>query len=76
MGGLIAGGTMKRMLLLLAGLIAGSPIADVLSNLVQASGDQVGGYIILRSSSSFCAQELFGTQSLSLLSAVPAVPLN
>jgi hypothetical protein len=51
-------------------------VSDVLSNLVERAGDQVGGYIILRSSTPFCAQELFGTQNLSLLSAVSAVPLD
>jgi hypothetical protein len=51
-------------------------LSDVLSNLIQGAGGQVGGYIILRSSSPFFAQELFGTQNLSLLSAVSAQPLN
>ncbi|MFZ0427805.1 MAG: carbohydrate binding domain-containing protein, partial [Acidobacteriota bacterium] len=47
-------------------------ISDLIANLLPATERQVGGYILLSSDRDFLAQELWGTASLSLLSAIPA----
>jgi Leucine-rich repeat (LRR) protein len=52
-------------------LAAGARLSEVLTSLVPASADQVGGYILLESDRPVVAQALFGSLDLEYLSAVP-----
>ncbi len=52
-------------------LTPGQRTSQLLPELVPASAGQQGGYVVLTSDQPIVAQQLFGTFSLSLLSAVP-----
>ncbi len=57
-------------------LAPGTRLSQTLDQLVPASAGQVGGYVVIRSTQPLVGQELFGTTSLSLLSAVPPTRLR
>ena len=52
-------------------LAPGRRLSRTLTELVPSITEQVGGYILVNSTQPLVGQELFGTNSLSLLSAVP-----
>ena len=52
-------------------LAQGGRLSRTLTELVPSITEQVGGYILVNSTQSLVGQELFGTNSLSLMSAVP-----
>ncbi len=52
-------------------LAQGNRLSRTLTELVPSITEQVGGYILVNSTQSLVGQELFGTNTLSLMSAVP-----
>ncbi len=52
-------------------LAQGRRLSQTLTELVPSITEQVGGYILVNSTQTLVGQELFGTNSLSLMSAVP-----
>ncbi len=52
-------------------LAAGHRLAQTVDQILPETAGQTGGYIRVRSTQPIVAQQLFGTSTLTLLSAVP-----